>query len=48
MNIDSSLNMIVEKVKNFFLYICSILQNNSYDDSSKNIMSCNVLISLQL
>jgi len=35
MNIDSSLNMIVKKVKNFFLYICSIFQNNSYDELEK-------------
>ncbi len=44
MNINSSKNVMGEKVKNFSLYMCFILQNNNYNNILKNIMDCNPLI----
>jgi hypothetical protein len=41
-NINLSLNVVGEKVGNPFLYVCSILQNNSYDNILKNIMDYNM------
>jgi len=31
-NINLLLNVVGEKVGNLFLYVCSILQNNNYDN----------------